>query len=257
MFTIIQLTDTHLLEDPCKVSKEKVPYQQLLLALEHAEKSVPGEKLFMVTGDLVSDTTPSTYKLLSGIFNQIKSPVHIIPGNHDDGEMIKQNITGANIHHGGEFSFNNWLIITLDTSKPGKLLGSGRLSVAELDRLEHLLSNNKTKDVLIFMHHPPIKFGAKWFQDICLENMEEFQAVIHGRDNIRAVAFGHAHTQYTALINNCLYICSPSTWRQMNHIVHDRAEYSDALGGYNWYQLGESDSLFQFGTNYFHHERLV
>jgi len=66
-------------------------------------------------------------------------------------------------------------------------------------------------------------------QNICLENREEFQAVMQGKKNIRAVMFGHAHTQYTAFINGCLYICSPSTLRQMNHAVHEHSEYSGCV----------------------------
>ena len=99
------------------------------------------------------------------------------------------------------------------------------------------------------MHHPPILFGAPWFQGICLENRIEFLKVLDGYKNIKAVIFGHAHLEYTYLLNNVTYIGAPSTWRQFNHDAKTFA-YNDMPGGYNWYVLGANGRI-TFGTQYY------
>jgi Icc protein len=250
MFNIIQISDTHLLEDSQQISKGRFPHAQLVRALLHINQHINGEKILIVTGDLVSDVTPNTYKILSTIFNQFAGQVYIIPGNHDDSNYIKQYIVGENINHSGYLQFANWKLILLDSSMPGIKLGSGKLSVAELQRLETLLNQKPVVNTLIFMHHPPILFGAKWFQEIYLENRDEFHAIIKYRKEVKAIIFGHAHTQWSNIVDGIQYICCPSTWRQIDHSNDEKAVYNDLPGGYNCYQLGE-DGTFQFESYYF------
>lgn len=250
MFNIIQISDTHLLEDSQKMVEGRFPRAQLLQALLHIEQHIKGEKILIVTGDLVSDITPKTYAILSTIFNQFTGQVYIIPGNHDDPTYIKKYIVGQNIHHSAYLQLANWKLILLDSSVSGIKLGSGKLSASELQRLELNLNQKPVSNTLIFMHHPPVLFGAKWFQEICLENADEFHAITKGRKEIKAIIFGHAHTQWSNTIDGQRYICCPSTWRQMDHNNDEIAVYSNLPGGYNWYQLGE-DGTFQFGTHYF------
>ncbi len=253
MGIVIQISDTHLLEEPKKTYKDRSPYTQLLSAFEHIQKNINDLKLIIFSGDLVSDATPKAYQLLSKILNQIEMPIYLIPGNHDNKNLMNQYVQGKNIHQLGEVHLNNWLIVLLDSSTPGAKLGSGRLSISELQRLEKILEDHPQKDILIFIHHPPIVFGAKWFQEICLENRDDFNAIVSEKKNIRAIIFGHAHTQLNTYIKNCLYICSPSTWCQMDHSVGEMAVYNlEIPGGYNYYSLGE-DGYLQFGTHYFNH----
>jgi Icc protein len=250
MQTVIQLSDLHCFANAKKSYNNRLPYAQLSKAIEHAQQCFSGEKIFVVTGDLAEEATPETYRLLSDLFNQLASPVYIIAGNHDNDAMLKQHITGKNIQHDGEMYFNHWALLFLNSSTPGKNLGSGRLPEIELARLEKSLRENSSKDIMIFIHHPPILIGKKSFQQICLENKNEFDEIIQHYKNIKAIAFGHAHTQLATFIENRLYISSPSTWLQVDHSTDEKGAYTNQPGGYNWYNLGEM-GFFQWGTNYF------
>ena len=250
MSNIIQITDLHLIENAAQTYKDVSPYNQLLKAIDSIEAHFPGEKIIIATGDLVSDMTPKTYDLLKDVFKKINAPVYVIPGNHDDAELVKQRLVAENISQEKEIYLNNWLIILLDSSAPGTVEHSGRLSEPELLRLQTLLSNNKDKNVIVAIHHPPLLFGAKFFQPMCLENRDEFNKIVQAEKNVKAVIFGHAHTQSVILAKGKLYICAPSTWRQVEHQIEGAHALNKMCGGYNWYKLNE-DATLEFGTYYF------
>ncbi len=246
----MQLSDLHLFEDPLKIHKERAPLQQLQAAIQNINAQMSNDKIVIISGDLVSDISQKTYELLAQTIKEIDAMVYVIPGNHDDRDLIKRYFIGNNISHEKEIHRDNWLILLLDSSAPGKNLGSGRLDQAELNRVEQLLNQYPQKDILIFIHHPPILFGAGWFQAICLENRAEFINLIQHQKNVRATIFGHGHYQYNALINNQLYIGAPSTWRQFDHTIDKYTEYNAAPGGYNEYKLMD-DGKLAFWTTYF------
>lgn len=245
---IVQLTDIHLFEDAKKVHKGRAPFEQLSAIIDHVEETFVDKKV-LLTGDLVSDVTPKTYELLAQALKKLKAPIYVLPGNHDDYQMMKKYLRGENIFFDTEIMMNDWLVILLDSSLPGKNLGAGRLADSELQRLKRLLNLYPDKPVIIAIHHPPLPIGAKWFQRICLENRAKLMKLVEMHDNVRAILFGHAHMQYAQFLNHHVLIGAPSTWIQYDHRIHHRATPSHLPGGYNWYRLGP-DYQLEFGTYY-------
>lgn len=250
MSTVLQLSDLHLWEDEHKIYHGRSPFKQLNAAIQEVNAHVDKDKIIILSGDLTSYPTPKAYQLLASMLRQVQAPIYVMAGNHDDRQMMDTYLLGENISHDTVIQLNGWLIILLDSSSRGKNLGSGKLEDAELNRLESTLTLYPKMNTLIFIHHPPILFGAAWFQTVCLDPNEKFDAIINNNQQIKAIIFGHAHTQYTTVKNNKLYICAPSTWRQFDHTVNEDSVYNAMLGGYNWYQLHAADH-FAFGTNYF------
>ncbi|NNM60095.1 MAG: hypothetical protein HKM04_09825 [Legionellales bacterium] len=249
MLSIFQLSDLHIWPDPDKVHLGRSPLKQLEAAINEVNKRVCEDKLVILTGDLTNAPHPDAYRLLAQTLEKLEAPIYVIPGNHDDKSMMDAYLNGKNIFHDTTIKKNKWRITLLDSSPPGKIPASGKLVAEELARLEKLSANNE-EYVLIFLHHPPILFGSTWFRTVCLENRDEFNILVQHNPRIKAVVFGHAHTQYNAYANNTLYICAPSIWLQFEHTVNDRTAYSNTLGGYNWYEL-TSDGNLSFGTHYF------
>jgi 3',5'-cyclic-AMP phosphodiesterase len=146
MPNIIQLSDIHLFADSQKIYKNRSPYNQLEKIINHCSQNSPLNRLIILSGDLVSDVTKETYDLLSNFLSQIPSPIYVIPGNHDDRDLIRERLTASNISHEKVIHLDNWLIILLDSSTPGINLGSGKLSNLELDRLDSLLEKYPDKE---------------------------------------------------------------------------------------------------------------
>lgn len=251
MNRLIQISDIHLVEDINAIEKGRSPSKQLERALLDMEQKIPGEKTIIITGDLVSSITTLTYQQLAGLFDKINHPIYVIPGNHDDPVMLKEHFVGKNIFHKKEIELDGWVALLLDSSTPGVILGSGRLSDLEMAKTEELLIKHRNKNIVIFIHHPPILFGATWFQNNCLENNKEFLKLIKNFDNIKIIAFGHAHTQHTEAIDGKIYFGAPSCWIQVDHTVNENIAYSNVPGGYNWFWLAKSGE-FGYGTHFFH-----
>jgi 3',5'-cyclic-AMP phosphodiesterase len=239
---IIQISDVHFTNNQDDVSR-------LTTIFDHIKNNIIGNKIICFTGDLVLHAEPILYQELAKLADGIGCDIYAIPGNHDDKLVLNNNFIGANIHHEKEINFGNWLVIFLDSSNPGANLGSGKLLETDLEYLEKRLSETKNKKILIFIHHPPILFGAQWFRKICLEDNQNFNHITDCYHNIKAIIFGHAHTQYNSLINNKLYICAPSAWLQFNHLIDEKISYKQNSIGYNWYGLSLDGSI-SFGTNY-------
>ncbi len=235
--TIIQLSDLHF----------SVGCQQLPDVLKHIEMKFIGDKKIILSGDLVANATSTQYRQLEIILQKTNYEIYAIPGNHDNLQLMKQHLLKDRIQFTKDLVCKNWVLLFLDTSNPGINLGSGRLIKSDLIGLDCALKKHIGKNVIIIMHHPPITFGADWFKKICLENLDDFKAVVKSHTNIRAVLFGHAHTSYQTTVDGVKYICSPSSWVQFDHSINDKLAYKNIGPGYNWYKLKQNGS-FKFGT---------
>lgn len=242
LLTIIQITDLHF-----NLAGDDLA--RLNAVINHINNNIFGEKILILTGDLVSKKESSLYKRLAEIICTIGCDTYVIPGNHDNREILKNLFYGDRLFHNKELHAENWVSLLLDSSYPGKNLGSGMLPQSELDFLDKKLLDNKEKNALLFIHHPPILFGAKWFQNICLENVGKFDEIVKKHKNVRAIIFGHAHTQHSSCKNNILYVSAPSICFQFDHSVDDHTVTKNTNPGYNWYKLHKDGSLI-FGTSY-------
>jgi 3',5'-cyclic-AMP phosphodiesterase len=246
---IIQLTDLHFTgryKDDGTISES---YQRLNLVLSAIKSQIDEDTKIVLTGDLVTNPTPDLYVSLSSVFHAVQAEVFAVPGNHDSDEMMKKYFFGNNILDCDKFISENWILLFLDSSLPGKALGSGKLSEIALKKLHSDLDTFREKKVIIFIHHPAIEFGAKWFRRIKLENSQVFNHIINQYRSVKSVIFGHGHTQYVGLINDKAYICGPPIWKFFNHDNDVDLEYVEHSPGYNWYALHQDGSI-SFGTSY-------
>lgn len=243
---VVQISDLHFTGND---DKSNTASENLDRIIENINMTMPDDCIIIATGDLVTHPTENRYKSLAEKLSKLKSPVYIIPGNHDDNKMMDASMKGNNIYHDKVITHDNWCILLLNSSYPGKNLGSGRLSDEGIEDLQRNLAKYAEKDIFLVIHHPPILFGADWFQQICLENRDLLNEIILQNNNIKLLAFGHAHTEFKEYRNNVAYIGAPSTWVQFDHDENDHASYTEASPGYNYYLLNEK-SEFECATIY-------
>lgn len=60
-----------------------------------------------------------------------------------------------------------------------------------LDWLKQQLIQAKDKPKFLFLHHPLFDIGVPYVDTICLQDVEEFAALIKYLQNIRHVFYGH------------------------------------------------------------------
>jgi Icc protein len=69
-------------------------------------------------------------------------------------------------------------------------------------------------NVLVCLHHPPVKMGSRWLDTVGLANADEFLARASASGNVKLALFGHVHQQSDTQHNGITIIGTPSTCRQ-------------------------------------------
>ena len=207
---LIQLTDLHLCQPPGGILRSTVNTDETLSALLKqiaARKHQPD--LLVVTGDLVQQPVAAVYERLQQYFLMLGIPVYTLCGNHDDSAIASRLLNHGNVKYCGDLRLENWHLIFLDSSQPGRV--DGELSASELQRLEQLLKCSTAPNAMIFLHHPPLKIGSRWMDGIRLSNSEALFAVIDHYPQVRAVVFGHIHQQFESTRGEVKLIGTPAT----------------------------------------------
>ena len=206
---VLQLTDPHLFADRDQALRDTVSWQSLSAAIEHYRASEWAADLVYLTGDLIQDDSREAYRNVRALVDSIGLPVHVVPGNHDVPELMRQEL--------GDYALcstidtDGWRIVGIDTYEPG--VASGRVGAAELERLRDLLARSE-RPVAIFMHHPPVDLDSAWLDSVGLADRAEFLDVARESGMVRLIVFGHVHQAFDNEDPDLRIIGTPSTGRQ-------------------------------------------
>lgn len=187
----LQITDTHLVGDPGGRQRGVITLDSFRAVLRAAlSPEVDG---VLLTGDVVHDD-PDGYAWVQRELGACGRPVLCIPGNHDDGELLRDRLPGEPFRHGGHHDFGAWRIVMLDSLLPGAV--EGRLQDAELRRLDAALADATDRHALIVLHHHPVALGSRWLDAIGLANASEFFEIIERHSQVRGILWGHVHQAF-------------------------------------------------------------
>ncbi|MBK8176186.1 MAG: phosphodiesterase [Rhodospirillales bacterium] len=217
---IAQISDTHLRADNSLMHGRIDTRRALADAVAHINALDPRPDIVLATGDLVDRAQPGDYPLLRSMLDGLQMPVFVIPGNHDEREMMR----GAFCDQGylpSEGTFLHYAIedhpirlIGLDTQRPGEVRGG--LCRARLAWLRDRLDECPDRPTLVFMHHPPFASGIVFLDRPAFEGAEDMAAIIADRPHVRQVICGHIHRViYLNWAGTCAAV-APSTVYQMN-----------------------------------------
>lgn len=194
----------------------------------------------LLTGDLVQDPEPATYRRLSRILARLPCPVYCLPGNHDDPALMASCLVGEKIQYQSSIVLDSWHIICLDSRIPGS--PKGLLSDDQLQLLEYNLNKHPDLDTLIALHHHPIPTGSDWMDTMQLQNSGVFFERLEVHPRVRGVVFGHIHQAMETGHRGIRLLGTPSSCFQF---MPGRDEFTlDALPtGYRWLELTRQGSI--------------
>jgi Icc protein len=200
----------------------------------------------LLTGDLSQDESLQSYNRLSAAVKKYECPVLYLPGNHDNRSLMQESFfaPGSAVVKADSLVIEPWQIIMLD-SKVDKRV-DGRLSDAELERLDNLLSLHSDKYALICVHHHPLAIGSSWMDSIKLQNSDALFAILDKHKQVKAVASEHVHQESQQELNGVSVMSSPSTCVQFRPGSDDFA-LDELLPGYRWFEL-YADGSFKTGV---------
>lgn len=236
---IVQFTDLHLYG----AADGKLRGITVLPALEATvasaiQRHAPWHAV-LLTGDLVQDD-PSGYARVREVFGASNLPVYCIPGNHDEPAPMRAALAEPPFQVCGTAHVGAWLLVMLDSYLHGS--ANGRVSAAELERLDAALAAHPDRPALVCLHHHPIAMGSRWLDQVALENPDELFAVLDRHANVRVLLWGHVHQAYDGRRNGVRMLATPSTCAQFKPGV-DGFAIDRRPPAYRWLDLHADGSV--------------
>ena len=220
--TFVHITDTHLGPslDYDFHGYQSARYLRHVVDLINAFPTQPDFVLH--TGDIVSDGSAESLAIAQSILCDLRAPLYLVNGNHDDRARLRQ-ILGAPAHPSGDphapldyaFEVKGERFVVLDGNHPDVRAHFGQLLDSQLDWLRSELAASEGP-ITVLLHHHPFKINSHWLNaNMLLLNGEELHtALLPVRDRLRGVFFGHLHRSSQIIRDGITYMCAGSVVSQ-------------------------------------------
>ncbi len=238
---ILQITDFHLFADKTKMFLGINPYDSLQTIVKSIKNQINNHApdLIVFTGDVTQDSSQASYECFASLVSDLPGKKVWLPGNHDTPNLGNHILARHNISNDKIMYFDRWHLILLNSHWAGHV--AGKLSEKELDFLEVSLNDSNKKDVIIFLHHHPVKSGCIWLDDSMLANSAVFLELVNRHSNIKAIIFGHIHAEYYFAHRNIEFFGTPATCFQFQ-IKKNKFQLDAAMPGFRWLDLYDDGS---------------
>ena len=179
----------------------------------------------VITGDITELGTNDEIKRARQLFDELKVPYHIIPGNHDTGWSESGGDSFIKVFGNDKFSFEyNGIRFLGCASGPYLRMSDGHIPRGAINWLDKELKNVKDQQPVIFLNHYPI--------DNSLDNWYEITDRLR-RYNTWAILCGHGHANRSMNFEDIPAVMGRSNLRA-------RAE----TGGYNLVDVRSDSMIF-------------
>lgn len=194
---IAHISDTHIAGFGKKAYGIAPTAENLASCIEHINQFRPEPDVVLVTGDITYSGKPEEARHTAGLLERLRFPYYLVPGNHDTRSSL-WSVFGENACLGENENFINYVIdgfdvrlIGMDSSVPNG--AGGELCKARLNWLERQLEKETRKPTILFMHHPPAKFGVLETDIDGFAGADTLGKIIEKFMNIKAILCGHIH----------------------------------------------------------------
>jgi 3',5'-cyclic-AMP phosphodiesterase len=236
---VLQFTDMHFFKD----SSGKLLGVDTAASFAEVYKEAVSRHgipdLYLLTGDISQDETEASYRRFAQSMQAAGAPCYFIPGNHDRFSEMDSTLrlNGSYFRPQRQIILDNWQIVLLDTHIEGEV--GGHLERQELEFLQKCLSESPDLHALICLHHHPVKMGARWLDQIGIDNVSFFWSVMRAHKNVKGVLFGHVHQEFEDRRDGLTMLATPSTCVQFKSGT-DEFGVDAVPPGYRWLELEPS-----------------
>lgn len=237
---IVQLTDFHLGSAPDLILRGINTTECLDAVLAHLKSHHPSPDRILLTGDLAEEPSDITYQRIGRYFDHYEVPVHFLPGNHDQSEVMQRVLSSQGLMGDKVIECGHWRILMLDSTHSGS--PAGMLGCAERQWLDATLESLNSFWVMIALHHHPIASGSAWMDTMMIEDRAEFLEIVARHTQVRAVVFGHVHQEIDEMQGSIRFLGTPATCFQFMPLS-DTFGVDKAPPGYRLIALEDDGSL--------------
>lgn len=211
---IAHISDSHVLKNPHpsngSLADNASRLRETITGIRALRKT---PDIAVITGDISHEGTADDYVFCRGLLEKLPCPFLVIPGNHDDRNIMRQvfpiagEAADPTFYQFDCYSFP-LRIIGIDTLEPGQ--AGGRIRPEKLDWIKKALANSE-KPVVILMHHPPYPFGIADNPDMqCTDGTGALAEMIRQNGRVVAVLCGHLHLATSSVFAGAPALTAPS-----------------------------------------------
>jgi 3',5'-cyclic-AMP phosphodiesterase len=202
---LVQLSDLHL-----RGGEEGAgPARRLELAVRAVAELQPRASAVLLSGDIADAPSAAAYALAEQLLAPLGLPLHVIPGNHDDPDMLRARLASRDVGCSDlAVSCGDLRVVGVDSTRRGD--DAGALGSDRLAWLERTLSREPGMPTLLALHHPPVLTGIRSMDAIALaaDDRSALEDLLCRHRQVLAVTCGHVHTaMVTAFAGRPLLIC--------------------------------------------------
>ncbi|HHI81730.1 MAG TPA: phosphodiesterase [Rhizobiales bacterium] len=216
---VAQISDTHITVAGKKAYGVAPVDDMLARAVAHINRLEPAADVVLLSGDVTYSARPEEAREAARLLGALNCPYYVIPGNHDDRDVL-WSVFGGAACPSREQGFIHYTVddypvrlIGLDSTSPGA--PGGAFCPARAAWLEARLKEAADQPTLLFMHHPPVKFGVLETDEDGFSGADRLGDIIAQHRNIKALACGHIHLPAHALWRGTAVSTAPSTGMQL------------------------------------------
>ncbi len=211
---IAQISDTHIAGWGKKTFGVAPMAENLARCVEHVNALQPRPDVVLVTGDISNNGRREEMERAASILRRLQPPFYVIPGNHDDRALLVE-VFGPEACPTESTRFVNYVIegyplrlVTVDSVVPGA--AGGEICPERAAWLDARLSEDQDRPTIVFMHHPPLRFGVPETDIDGFEGREWFWQVLRRHPQVERVLAGHIHLAALAHRDGVVVSTAPS-----------------------------------------------
>jgi 3',5'-cyclic AMP phosphodiesterase CpdA len=167
----------------------------------------------LVTGDISDDGSAESYAVARQELDKLGERLLVIPGNHDRRETFR--VAFSDLPEIAPQGLIDWVmdigdtrIVGLDTLIEGQ--GGGVLRDESLALLSEALAGAGGLQIVVALHHPPLRTGLRFMDAIGLENPDALRDVLDRHSAPVRILAGHVHGVYHGLLGRHPVVTAPA-----------------------------------------------
>lgn len=212
---IAQISDPHV--RPHGVLYQNIVDSNAMLGAAVAQINAlrPAPDVVVLTGDVVDEGSAEEYATARSILAELKAPLRVIPGNHDERRALRAAfadhayLQGDGPIHFADDGLGPVRIVAVDVTIPGK--HHGRFDESAAAWLEGVLARVPERPTLVLMHQPPFACDVPYLDKYWCEGGGLLAEVIGQFPAVERITCGHVHRHMLLRFGGTTLCTAPST----------------------------------------------
>ena len=217
---IAHLSDLHLAGAGNRAYGRVPVGENLSLCVQHINRLNPQPDIVLLTGDITSGGRTAEAEQAARILTRLRCPFYLVPGNHDDPVALYEIFGRRDCLVREQGLFDQLIeghairLIGLDSCMAGA--AGGEVDPAQLAWLDERLAEKPEQPIILFMHHPPLKFGVLETDEDGFSGADRLAEVVEKYPNIVRILCGHIHLEAHAGWQGTVVSTAPSMGLQLS-----------------------------------------